>query len=327
MKHRLSQLNWKWLGLSAYLVCGALVIMFTTPILGWRALNVLTPSMKPAIAPGALVLVHRVPAASLRPGQVVTYQDPHHHGVTITHRIVATGRLHGTPTVTTKGDANKVNDQPVPAGLVVGRVATVVPGLGRALGLFHNPAVLVLLIIIPGLVVILSELRHLRALLRSVPAAAGQIRRLRRLDGVYIRAGVLVLAVGMVALATGSTLAQLTSTASLTGNTFTAVSTTSPSPTPSPSGSPSPTPSPSASPCPTNISITDTGPGSTNIVRCTSSFSSDSSSSTSVSITSNSTQSATSGSITINGNTLSGTVTPGNITNSSSSSINVGISH
>jgi len=299
--------------------------MFTTPILGWRALNVLTSSMKPAIAPGALVLVHRVPASNLQPGQVVTYQDPHHRGVTITHRIVAIGRVHGTPTVTTKGDTNKVADQPVPAGLVLGRVAAVVPELGRALGLFHSPAVLVLLIIFPGLVVILSELRRLRELLRTVPEAASQVRRLRHLDGVYIRAAVLALAVGMVALATGSTLAQLTSAASLTGSVLVATSSASPSPTPS--GSPNPSLSPSASPCPANISITNTGSGSTSIVRCTSNVSSRSSSNTNVSITSSSTQSATSGSITINGNTSSIDATPGNITNSSSSSVNVNVSH
>ena len=315
--------QFKWISLAVYLLCGALVVMFTTPLFGWRALNVLTPSMKPAMPPGSLVLIHPVSFASLKPGQIITYDDPHHRGVTITHRVVRTETVNGVQAVITKGDANKVADSPVPAGRVVGRAVTIVPGLGSMLGWLHTPAALILLIIIPGLLVILYELRRLRRVISATP----HVRPIRRVDGVYYRASALALVTGLVVLAAGSTFAQILDPASLTDNHFTSTISVSISPTPTPATpipTPSPTTSPSATPC-ANVSITNTAAGSTNTVHCTSTFSSRSSSSTSVNVSNNISQSSRSGSITINGNTTSGSGTPGSITNSSSSSVDINI--
>lgn len=313
-----------WLALGAYLLCGTVIIMFATPIFGWRALNVLTPSMKPHISPGDLVLVHRVPISSIHKGDIITYNDLHQPGVTITHRVVGMGVMKGVPTIITKGDANQAADAPVPDGRVVGKVQTVVPGLGRVLGWLHSPLALMLLIIIPGLLVIWAESKRLRRLLATTP----ETHPVRRLDGVYYRASALAAVLVLVALATGSTLAQLTATVSLNGNVFTVTDNTTPSPTPStpsPHPTPNPTTSPSATPC-ANVTISNTAAGSTNTVHCTSTFSSRSSSNTSVSITSNSTQSATSGNITINGNTVTGDGTPGSVSNNFSSSIDINVS-
>lgn len=299
------------LSIAAYVLCGVLVIMFVLPLFGWKALEVMTPSMKPAISPGDLVIVHRVPLSSIQPGNIVTYINLHETGTTITHRVIAVKAIRGVPSFVVKGDANQNPDSPVAAGQVVGRVAQVVPGAGKLANILHNPVGLLALVIIPAFYVIWSEIINLRRLLKR-PGRRGT----RRLDGVY-RVTLVLLGVGLLVSAGGVTFAQLTSTASLTGNSFSIGANTPPSPTP--------TTSPSPSPCST-ISITNTGPGSTNVIHCSQSSRTSSSSSTNVSVTNSSTQTVTSGGITIENNTSGGNVTPGSISNTSSSVTNISIS-
>jgi signal peptidase I len=302
----------KWLGIAAYILCGALVVVFVLPLFGWKALEVMTPSMKPAISPGDLVIVHRVPLKSIQSGNIVTYANLHQPGTTITHRVTAVKTIEGVPSYIVKGDANSSPDAPVAAGQIVGRVALVVPGAGKLASLLHNPIGLLALVIIPAVYVIWSEIKTLRRLWKQ-PARI----RPRRLDGVY-RITLMLLAIGLVISVGGVTFAQLTSSASLTANMFSvSAGTSTPTPTPTPTTSPSPTP------C--NVTITNTGPGSTNIVHCSQRSITSSSSSTSVSVTNQSTQTATSGGITIENNTSSGSGTPGSVSNSSSSVTNISI--
>jgi signal peptidase len=152
----------KWVGIGIYAVCAVLIVMFLMPIGGWKALNVLTGSMKPAIQPGALVLIHRVPTSSLQPGNIITYQSPHNLHETFTHRVLKVAKVDGINTVTVKGDANPQPDAPFPSGLIVGRVAVIIPGAGKFINWLHNPFGLAALVIIPGLVVIWAEIRNLR---------------------------------------------------------------------------------------------------------------------------------------------------------------------
>jgi len=305
----------RWLGLSAYLGFAVLVILFLTPIGGWKALDVLTGSMRPAIRPGALVLIHRVPLNSIHPGNVVTYVNPHDTSELITHRVTGISKTGPVTMITVKGDANTVADPPFPGGQIKGRVATIIPAAGRILNIIHNPFGLALLVILPALLVIWTEIRTLRRVLSEEALAARRAARSaamrRHLDSMS-RLAVLPAAVIVLALfAVGATLAALESTVSLTGNSFSAGVTTSP--TPSPSGSPTPTPSgspnPTASPCPTNATISNTGPGSTNIIRCTSTTTITNSNSTTVNITNNNHQSTSRGGSNTNTTTTNVNVT------------------
>lgn len=74
---------------------------------GWQPLVERSASMAPRIAPGDLLLVQRLRADAMRPGDVVTFADPHVRGRTLTHRVIAIRAAAGRLAVTTRGDANR----------------------------------------------------------------------------------------------------------------------------------------------------------------------------------------------------------------------------
>jgi signal peptidase len=74
---------------------------------GWQPLVERSASMAPSIAAGDLLLVQRLPADRMRPGDVVTFADPHVAGRTLTHRVVAVRTTGDRLAVTTRGDANR----------------------------------------------------------------------------------------------------------------------------------------------------------------------------------------------------------------------------
>ncbi|HUS26782.1 MAG TPA: signal peptidase I [Nevskiaceae bacterium] len=139
---------------------GALLLWVSLPQSGWKALSVQTGSMRPAIGPGALVVVHRVAVESLQPGDVITYQKTAQQ--TVTHRLVRVDtRPGGTVQLIVKGDANAVADQPVYASQLVGRVAYHAPWLGHAADAVRTPLGLLIMLYVPALLIVADELRRL----------------------------------------------------------------------------------------------------------------------------------------------------------------------
>lgn len=108
-------------------------------VAGYRPVVVRSGSMEPTIPLGAMVVVHRVPAAALRVDDVITVPMPGGTGK-VTHRIVSIESDGGAVTVHTKGDAN---DDPDPAPVTLTsapRVAYNIPVLGTAGGQLATPA-------------------------------------------------------------------------------------------------------------------------------------------------------------------------------------------
>jgi signal peptidase I len=124
---------------------------------GGKLLSVQTGSMTPHIHKGDLVVVTRVPAGQLVVGDVITYISPRQSRTTITHRIV---RIHGSEIIT-KGDANPAADAPISTRAVVGKVTHHVRYAGRGLDFVRKPLGLALLIYVPALAVVISEVRRL----------------------------------------------------------------------------------------------------------------------------------------------------------------------
>ncbi|HUD11709.1 MAG TPA: signal peptidase I [Candidatus Saccharimonadia bacterium] len=159
----------KIIAISIYAVCGGLLILFAIPSVGWKALEVATGSMTPAIPQGSLVIIHKVSPMTLKVGNVVTYIDPYNTKLTITHRIIKVTTKSGLPAFVTKGDANKVADREILGGNVVGKVEWHVPHLGNILSYLHKPLGLVVIIFIPALFIIFEECRRLARSLRAPP--------------------------------------------------------------------------------------------------------------------------------------------------------------
>jgi signal peptidase I len=109
----------------------------------WRVLPVLSPSMRPAFDAGSAVVAVRVPAGSVRRGDVIVYQAPVADHRVVAHRVVRVVEAGARPVVQTGGDANNAPD-PWLARLQddsVWEVRRELPYLGYALVFLHRPQV------------------------------------------------------------------------------------------------------------------------------------------------------------------------------------------
>jgi signal peptidase len=104
------------------------------PFVGYHPLAVYSGSMVPALPVGTLAIDQSVAASSVRPGDVITFNDPYVHGRVVTHRVVRVIHTDHGLAYRTKGDANPAVDPwlvQLPGS--VGRVAFQVPYAGYAL--------------------------------------------------------------------------------------------------------------------------------------------------------------------------------------------------
>ncbi len=151
----------KILAIGIYAVGGGLLVLFAIPQFGWKSLSVATGSMTPAIPAGSLVLVHKVASSNLKTGNVITYINPNNTKQTITHRIIKVTTKLNLPAYITKGDANQTPDPEILGGNVVGKVEAHLPYIGRIISWAKQPLGLILLVIIPGVLIIIDELKRL----------------------------------------------------------------------------------------------------------------------------------------------------------------------
>lgn len=107
---------------------------------GWQPLSVVSGSMRPAVAPGSLVMVQPAdPDSFYAHPTILAFTDPDRAGQLLTHRVVDTAKVEGVVRYTTKGDANRVEDSGTVAhGDVVGAVRMVVPFVGLPGMWVHN---------------------------------------------------------------------------------------------------------------------------------------------------------------------------------------------
>ena len=139
----------------------ALVVALYPRVTDGRALAVLSGSMQPGMAVGAMVFTETVDPTAVGVGDVITFVRPAGQGELVTHRVVAVDTSTGTPVFTTKGDANDVADlDPVPASSVVGTPRWVVPELGRWASVLHSPKGLGALVLLACAVMALSPGRR-----------------------------------------------------------------------------------------------------------------------------------------------------------------------
>lgn len=142
-------------------------------VFGHPTFVVASGSMTPTFGPGDLIIdspVGLAQAASLKVGQIITFEEPGQGvgqpALVVTHRIVAVGRGAGPGGLTevqyrTKGDANNVEDAlPVAPTAVLGVYQGRVPLVGYLLNALHQPAVFVVLVLIPVIYLVWVETRR-----------------------------------------------------------------------------------------------------------------------------------------------------------------------
>ncbi len=128
---------------------------------GYRLYVVLTGSMEPAVPAGSLAVVGANDPANLKFGDVVTYRN-FDSGKIITHRIVSIDNTDGSLQFTTRGDANDTDDfTPVMPADIIGKVVFSIPLIGALMEFARSKTGLLVFAIIPGLMIIVYELRKL----------------------------------------------------------------------------------------------------------------------------------------------------------------------
>lgn len=103
------------------------LIMFVPRLIGWQNLAVLSGSMEPNISVGSMIIVKNVNPEELEAGDIITFRVS--DSTLVTHRVVENNVE--TQEITTKGDANDVNDgNPVSYSNVIGELFISIPLLG-----------------------------------------------------------------------------------------------------------------------------------------------------------------------------------------------------
>jgi signal peptidase len=151
-----------WVWTQRALLALALVLFLAIAVLPrlglYRAVTVLSGSMRPTFSPGDMVAVAPEPVSAVRVGQVISYQVPTGAHQVETHRIVKILQSGAHPVIQTQGDANNWPD-PWTAkleGKTAWRLVAVVPHLGYLVNWLRSGSLrMVAIVLAPGLLALL----------------------------------------------------------------------------------------------------------------------------------------------------------------------------
>lgn len=130
-------------------------------VFGYQIMKVLSGSMEPTIDTGSIIAIKPIEEKNhLKAGTVITYHSVDNPDVLITHRIVDVQKSNGMVSYITKGDNNDSKDAAaVPAQNIIGVYSGfTIPWMGYFFTFVQSKAGVVTLIIIPGIILILSQL-------------------------------------------------------------------------------------------------------------------------------------------------------------------------
>ena len=169
--------GWRgWLSAALAAVVVALLLplatfLVATWLLGWQLQTVLSGSMSPTYPVGSLLVVGQIDASDVRAGMPLVFEDPLEPGRIVTHRVVGPVPEDASA-FRTRGDANStVDPADVPARLVRGKVLWSVSVLGSGLDWLKWPNGFLLLVGLPGVILLGSELRRRISITRKVEGA------------------------------------------------------------------------------------------------------------------------------------------------------------
>ena len=127
----------------------------------YKILLVQSGSMSPAINTGDLVIIK--PYKNYKKGNIVTFLS--NKKVNVTHRIIKIEDKN----VTTKGDANQVNDQEtVNLNQILGKVFFILPYFGYFIIFVKSIPGLIILIIIPSTIIVYQEFIQIKKSFKKI---------------------------------------------------------------------------------------------------------------------------------------------------------------
>lgn len=128
---------------------------------GWRLLVVQSGSMEPAIKTGSLIFIKR--ETDYKKGDIATYESLMRPDSLVTHRITEEFEKEDGKYFKTKGDFNESQDiDLISKERVIGKCQFSIPFLGYPVAFAKTQAGLILLIVIPGTLIIYSEVLNIK---------------------------------------------------------------------------------------------------------------------------------------------------------------------
>lgn len=121
---------------------------------GYKSFLIQSGSMEPSIMTGDIIVIHQIDRYVKN--DVITFQNEESR--IITHRIIDIANKGKDTSFVTKGDANRSEDEGVVASSnILGKVIYVIPKLGFLVAFAKSLPGLIMLIAIPALALIISE--------------------------------------------------------------------------------------------------------------------------------------------------------------------------
>lgn len=137
-------------------------VAFPTAAGADRSYVVLSGSMSPTIHTGDVVFVSETPPDAVEKGDILAFDRVPGDDKRTVHRVVEVVDRDGTRYFRTKGDANENPDpQLIPAGAVIGTVTFWIPYVGRAFSFASTDLGTLALVVVPGVLLAVSELWNL----------------------------------------------------------------------------------------------------------------------------------------------------------------------
>lgn len=125
-------------------------------------LIVLSGSMSPEMNPGDIVVSKYFDPDEIKINDVITFKFADNQKNCITHRVINITNEYGSIHFQTKGDANEDPDQGMVAATeLIGKVVFTIPYLGYLPHFAHSPLGFIVLIVLPGILIIIVEIRNI----------------------------------------------------------------------------------------------------------------------------------------------------------------------
>ncbi|MDP3987988.1 MAG: signal peptidase I [Candidatus Levybacteria bacterium] len=194
-------------------------------------------SMEPTINTGSVVLIQK--QDNYKKGDIITFFDKN-KSETTTHRILATKKTSGEKIFATKGDANRGADREIiKENQILGKMIFFVPYLGNAVSFAKTQAGFIFLIIVPAVIIIISEILNIKKELLKI------IEK-RKMPKDSIKILTFLLLIGAILMFSTSTKAYLSDKEESNNNVLQAGTWGIPEPSATPTATPTviPTPTP-----------------------------------------------------------------------------------
>lgn len=149
----------------------------TSKLGGYQMMEVLSGSMSPVFEAGDVIVIKPIPTAAIQKGDIITFRDSENSKIIITHRVIDVVNENGLG-FKTKGDANDSSDQSiVEAENVLGQYKVRIPYLGWIVEFAKTKKGMLSFIIVPGLLILITEFRKLVRTLseKDIDAKTGEV--------------------------------------------------------------------------------------------------------------------------------------------------------